>query len=148
MRGPMVALLMLFAAPTARAHPMHSTITELSEDRVHGTVRAVIRVFSDDFHSVLARTRVDPLRYVASAFVLTGRDGRAVPLRSCGTKETSGVIWFCVEADSKDGLAALSLRASVLCDLYDDQINVVQATIGGARRSYLFTRGAKARSLA
>lgn len=148
MRLGLAATLLLFASSVpARAHPMHNTITELSEDRARGTVRAMIRVFADDYGSVLRRSKKQPLEYVASTFALIGRDGRAIALHSCGIREQSGVVWLCVEGDSREGLGALQLRANVLCDLYDDQINVVQATVGGVRRSFLFTRGAKARSL-
>jgi hypothetical protein len=143
------ALLLTFAnAATAAAHPMHNTITEITEDRVHGTVRAVIRVFADDFDRVLSRNRSSSaLAYLSRAFVFTGGDGRGLSLRSCGTKATSGVLWICVETDSRDGLAALQLRATMLCDLYDDQVNVVQATTAGVRRTFLFTRGAGGRKI-
>ena len=149
MRRLLVALLMLagLSAP-AWAHPMHSTITELTEDRVHGTVRAVIRVFDDDLRSVLRRsTGMSAATYVSARFTLTGSDERPLVLHSCGTREASGVVFVCLEGDARNGLAPLRLSARVLCDLYDDQVNVVQATIAGVRHSYLFIRGGKARPL-
>ena len=148
------------ATRTARAHPLHSTITELTDDRSHGMVRATIRVFADDFgtavmHASHNRGVATPgpawdaaaLAYVASAFGFTDRSGRALQVRSCGTKRTADLLWICVEANSAEGLASLKVRNSVLCDLFDDQVNVVQGVVGGARRSVLFTRGDKAKAL-
>ena len=155
-----VLLLIALAAPSvARAHPLHSTITEVTEDRAHGTVRATIRVFADDFgtavsHSVHGRALAPgaawdaaALGYLNSAFGFSDSAGRTLPLRPCGTRRTVDLLWICVEAASAQGLAALKVRSAVLCDLFDDQVNVVQGTVAGARRSLLFTKGDRAKSL-
>ena len=62
-------------------------------------------------------------------------------------RRTADLVWVCVEARSPAGLAPLSVRNAVMCDLFDDQVNVVQGTIGGSRRSLLFTRGDRAKRL-
>lgn len=143
----------------ALAHPLHSTITELTEDRAHGTVRGTIRVFADDFGTAVAHSvRGKPLpagaqwdaaalAYVASVFGFTDASGRSTAVRSCGTRRTADLLWICVEAPSPGGLAPLKVRNAMLCDLFDDQVNVVQATVAGSRRSLLFTRGDKAKPL-
>jgi hypothetical protein len=158
-RALAAALTMLLAAPrAASAHPLHSTITELVADRAHGTVRATIRVFLDDFTTAVRKSthdRVSPnagaawdaasLAYVGAAFGLTERTGRRLPLRSCGVKRTADLLWICVETSA--ALESLAVRDAMLCDLFDDQVNVVQATVGLARRSLLFTRGDRAKPL-
>jgi hypothetical protein len=98
-----------------------------------------IRVFADDFGK--ARGRTSGLDYVASKFAFTDRSGRPLALRSCGTRSTGELLWICVEATCADGLVALRVRNGILSDLFDDQVNVVQGTVAGARRSLLFTRG-------
>lgn len=137
----------------AEAHPLHSTITELTEDRVHGTVRGIIRVFADDFgtavaHSVKGRPvaagaqwDAAALAYVVSVFGFTDAGGRLLSLRSCGTRRTADLLWICVEAPSTGGLAPVKVRNAILCDLFDDQVNVVQGSVSGTRRSVLFTKG-------
>jgi hypothetical protein len=126
-------------------HPLHTTMTELTEDRAHGVIRATIRVFADDFGK--AKGPKPEFYYVASNFAFTDRSGRSLALRSCGTRSTGELLWICVEATSVDGLHALRVRNGMLSDLFDDQVNVVQATIGGARRSVLFTKGDRAKPL-
>lgn len=157
-----IALLATASAPRlASAHPLHSTMSELTEDRAHGVVRAMIRVFADDFGTAAeraTRTRlpaslgaswdVAALNYVSTTFGFSDRSGRALPLRSCGTKRTADLLWICVEANSTDGLGALKVRNVMLSDLFDDQVNVVQASVGGARRSLLFTRGDRPKAIA
>jgi hypothetical protein len=147
-----IAFLATASAPNvASAHPLHSTITELTEDRAHGIVRATIRVFADDFGTAVARTRrsgdAAALAYVSTMFGFTDRGGRVLSLRACGTRRVGDLLWICVEASSTEGLATLAVRNGILSDLFDDQVNVVQGTIGGARRSLLFTKGDRAKRL-
>lgn len=146
-------------APDAHAHPLHTTLTELTEDRSRGTVRAVIRVFADDFGTAVARHArgrslapgaawdAAAFAYVASTFTVADRAGRGVALRSCGVRRTGELLWICVEGATPVRLTALTVRNAVLTDLFDDQVNVVQAVMDGARRSVLFTRGDRAKTL-
>ena len=135
----------LLMALALNAHPLHTTMTELTEERAHGVVRATIRVFADDFGK--ARGQTPELGYVTSMFGFTDRTGRQLVMRSCGTRSTGELLWICVEASSADGLAALRVRNGMLSDLFDDQVNVVQGTVGGARRSLLFTKGDRAKPI-
>jgi len=154
-----VALIALVATATVSprlldAHPLHSTITEVVEDRAHGVVRATIRVFADDFGTAVARStrgRVSPASgpawdlavaaYAVSVFGIQDAQGRALALRSCGVRRTGDLLWLCLEASTTQSLSALRVRNTVLCELFEDQVNVVQATVGQDRRSLLFVRG-------
>lgn len=151
-----LALLAGTAAPV-EAHPLHTTVTEITSDPARRVVRAVIRVFADDFGKALGRpdrgassapvAEQAALAYLQRAFVLTGRNGRVMPLRSCGTRRTADLLWLCVEADSPTGLAGTRVRNAVLCELYDDQVNIVRTTAGGTASNLLFTRNATAKPL-
>lgn len=135
----------LLLALALSAHPLHTTMTELTEDRAHGVVRATIRVFADDFGK--ARGATPELTYVTSNFGFADRSGRSLALRSCGTRTTGDLLWICVEASSAEGLSSLKVRNGILSDLFDDQVNVVQGTVAGARRSLLFTKGDRPKPL-
>jgi hypothetical protein len=136
------------------AHPLHSTITELVEDRAHGVVRATIRVFADDFGTAVthsAKGHVSPssgqawdaavAAYSAAAFGIQDGQGHALVMRSCGVRRTGDLLWLCLEASTTQPLTTLRVRNAVLCDLFEDQVNVVQATVAAERRSLLFVRG-------
>lgn len=142
----------------ADAHPLHTTLTEVTTDATGRTLRAVIRVFADDFGRAVARgarvaTRsgsaddAAALAYVQRTFVLTARDGRALPLRSCGIRRTADLLWVCVQADSPTGMAGTRVRNGMLCDLYEDQVNIVRVTSHGTTNSLLFTRNETAKPL-
>jgi len=141
------------AAVASRAHPIHSTLTELVEDRARGTLRLTIRVFADDFGIALRRASAVAIptagpewetaaaRYAASVIEVRDARGRTLVLRPCGIRRTSGVLWLCLETALVGSTKGLQLRDAMLCELYDDQVNVVQGVIGGEHRSMLFVRG-------
>jgi hypothetical protein len=143
----------LVAPIASGAHPMHSTLTEVVEDRARGTVRATIRVFADDLGVALARAThaavassgpawdSTAVRYAKSVLALRDARGRALALHACGIRRAAGVVWLCLETDRLSSTESWQLRNSILCELYDDQVNVVQGIFGGERRSLLFVRG-------
>jgi hypothetical protein len=148
------ALIGVAVAPGAlAAHPLHSTITEITQDRAKGVVRATIRVFADDFGTAVGRSakgRATPAgpdwdaavaAYLATSFGLQDAQGRSVSVRSCGVKRIADLLWLCVEGATTQPLETLRVRNAILCDLFDDQVNVVQGTTTTGRRSLLFVRG-------
>jgi hypothetical protein len=148
--------LLGFPAITSRAdaHPIHSTITELVLDPGRGTVRATIRVFADDLGSAVRRAAhggaLPPpglafddavLTYAAKVVSIRTARGDAVVLRGCGTRRSADLVWVCLEGQVARDAGPLQMRQTMLCELYEDQVNVVQGTIAGSRRSLLFVRG-------
>ena len=142
--------MLLVSQRIADAHPMHTTLTEITADTPRGALHVVIRVFADDFGkaSALAKRNAqgttpsagDALAYVQRSFVLT--DGRRLlPIRSCGTQQKGDLLWICVETDAPQSLGNLQLRNALLCELFDDQVNIVRSMLGGSPRSLLYTRG-------
>jgi hypothetical protein len=153
--APVVAALLLLGdAARVDAHPMHSTITELTLDPARGMVRATIRVFADDLRAALAATsrgrQLPPdgpvweaavAAYANGAFGLKDARGRTLTLRSCAVRRAADLLWVCVEADVARDAGTLQVRNAMLCDVYADQVNVVQGMVGGTRSTLLFVRG-------
>jgi hypothetical protein len=141
------------AARSADAHPLHSTITELVIDPARGTVRATIRVFDDDLRSAVMRVRggarspdgpawdAAVLAYVTSVVSIGTERGQALALRSCGTRRTGDLVWLCLEGELARDAGVLQVRNVMLCELFEDQVNVVQGAVEGTRRSLVFVRG-------
>ena len=154
-----LAAASLFPAQRAFAHPLHTTLTEMTEDRARGVVRATVRVFADDFGTSLTRFARQPaapmtpqwnasaFAYAASVLMISTKAAVTLTLRPCGITRSAEVLWICVEATAPAGLASVMVRNAMLCDQFADQINVVQGTFAGSRHSVLFTRGDRAKPL-
>lgn len=155
--GPLASAVLaaaIVAMPsTADAHPLHTTLTEVSVDATSHSVHLVVRVFADDLGAALARRAHLPSvpagrawddaasSYVVSAVAIADRGNRAVALRSCGTRRSGDLLWICLEGTTLEAAQELRGRNAMLCDLFDDQVNIVQFVTGAQKHSVLFTRG-------
>jgi hypothetical protein len=130
------------AASALALHPLHTTFTELTYRAADRTVQVSVRAFADDFRAA-ARGGSDSaaFAYVRSALTLTSRDGRPLPLAACGIRRSGDLLWVCLEARTPEGMRGVRVAARLLCDLYADEINIVQAGYDGRRESFLFSRG-------
>ncbi|MEP6494098.1 MAG: DUF6702 family protein [bacterium] len=144
----------------ADAHPLHTTLTEVTVDQSRHTVRAVVRVFIDDLSTGVVRQHrgaaanptgdaldTQATAYVQAAFAVVDAGGKPAELHTCGVRKNSELLWVCVEATVAGDLRAVAVRNTVLCDVFTDQVNIVQVGDGKGSRSVLFTRGDRAKRL-
>ncbi|MEO8193027.1 MAG: DUF6702 family protein [Gemmatimonadales bacterium] len=134
------------------AHPLHTSLTEMSYDAKGRTLDLSVRVFVDDFTAAAklyrgrraanGAARQPPLvSYALAMLTLTDARGRLLPLVSCGGKRVGDLMWLCFRARLESGPEQLAVSSRILFDKYKDQINVVQVTYGGKKLSILFTPG-------
>lgn len=154
-RARTTAIVALACAPllAGARHPLHTTLTALSHDARAGTVTAVVRAFAEDFAPAAARAarvRAGPghavsdsaaAEYLRARLRVHARGGRALRFAWCGARREGDVLWLCLRASAPEGLAGATVHAAQLFEVFEDQVNVVQASYGGARRSVLFARG-------
>jgi hypothetical protein len=140
-----------YAAPLA--HKFHVSVSQVEYDRARQTARIMIRVFADDLQAAVSRHAGRELKiqgapigndremgglihaYLRDRLELRTRDGREVRLNWAGLESTPDVIWLYVEARTPGGLAGAQLRNRLFCELFEDQVNIVntlhqQKTIG------------------
>jgi hypothetical protein len=137
------------ANPPAALHPLHTTLTELSYDPSTRVLNVTMRVFTDDFSAaVLPRGRggadvVPPdsamLRYVTERFAVAPPGTRPAALRWCGVRRDGEVLFLCLRATDQGSPAGGRMRNALLSEVFADQVNIVQASYGGGRRTLLFT---------
>ncbi|MEO5589125.1 MAG: DUF6702 family protein [Gemmatimonadaceae bacterium] len=140
----------------ASAHPLHTSLAELSFDRQSRTLEVSLRVFVDDFTAASVvwhqtstlKTTASPLvGYARSVFTVREANGTAVDLASCGGKRVGDLMWLCFRGHLTGEPAGLSVASQVLFGKYKDQINVVQADFDGRKSNLLFTPGDRTKKL-
>jgi hypothetical protein len=141
------------SARVAHAHPLHTTLVQLTYDERTHVIEASIRVFAGDFAAAVAKragakTPSDDrvadaaaFQYVTNTLRISDAHGRMAPLTWCGSRRASDVLWLCVRAARAPLPAEVTLSDQMLCELFDDQINIVQTVAGTKRASMLFTKG-------
>lgn len=152
MAAPWIALLAL-AVAGARAHPMHTAVTEVVQEDARGGTSVQVRVYADDFQAAVplpphpAAADSAMARYLRGTFALADRQGRPVRLVWAGAERTGDVILLRLRGDVPGGLAGARVTSLVLCERFEDQVNVVRAVYGGRATTLLFTRGESAKAL-
>ncbi|GLC26826.1 hypothetical protein rosag_33390 [Roseisolibacter agri] len=141
------------------AHPLHSSVAQLTWDPATRVIQVGVRVFADDFASVVTRgvpasggaVVVPPdsamQRYVGARFALADRTGRPIALRWCGARREGDVLLLCLRAAASASPAGGRVRHALLTEVFSDQVNVVQASYDGRRETVLFTPGDGAKPL-
>jgi hypothetical protein len=141
-----------------QAHPLHTTLVQLTCDQRSQLLTGSIRVFAGDFAAAVAKhvgakapdddrvTDAAAFAYVSSTFRLTNAAGRPVALQWCGSRRVGDLLWLCVRAAASALPGTLELSDQMLCELFDDQINIVQSVFGEKHTSALFTKGDGAKS--
>jgi hypothetical protein len=169
--------LLAFALAGGRAHPMHTTVTEVVVDG-GGGASIKMRVYVDDLRAAVPLLAGTPgafsagayaagadsagagsavansaaadsamARYLRATFALADRTGRAVRLTWAGGERTGDVILLRLRGEVPGGLSGARVTSLVLCEHFEDQVNVVRAEYGGRTTTLLFTRGETAKVL-
>ena len=150
MPAPWIALLALTLAG-GRAHPMHTAVTEVIQEDAGGRTAIQIRVYADDFQAGLASVPGEEIadssvtRYLRGTFALADRTGRPVRLEWAGAERTGDVVLLRLRGEVPGGLAGARVTSLVLCERFEDQVNVVRAMYAGRTTTLLFTRGESAK---
>lgn len=156
-RAWVLFVLLAGSAQLAHAHPLHTTLADVSFDAASQTIRVSLRVFADDFSAAVTGTAMHTgavvpadtsmLRYVTERFTIVNASKRAVALQWCGVRRAAEVLLLCLRANDSRGLAGAYVSSTLLRERFDDQVNMVQATYGGRRHMLLFTKRDNSRKL-
>jgi hypothetical protein len=154
----MVVLLVTTHATPAHAHPIHTTMSELSCSST-GEVSIRVRTFADDFSRAVAKhskraaatdfrvSDSDAASYLQASIDLRDATGTPVAVSLRSQRRTGDVVWLELSAATLRGLHSVQILNRMLFDVHDDQVNIVKATCSGAAFTTLFSRGDGAKRL-
>jgi hypothetical protein len=162
--GLLLGWLVLVGA--VKAHPGHQTSAEVSCVAGAGRLEISLVVHEADLEIALSALAQSPVRlaelkeevlapqimaYLSRVFLVEGKSGALAEMRWAGKEQErhddafnpAWVLHF--EAELAEGLADATLWNGAFCELFDDQINVVQVRQGLAKHSLGFSpyHGAK-----
>jgi hypothetical protein len=132
---------------------MHTAVAELAQEDARGTTTVRIKVFADDFQTAVRLPSDSALadsvmaRYLRGAFALEDRAGRPVRLGWAGAERVGDVILLRLRGTVPGGLAGARVTSLVLCERFEDEVNVVRAAYGGRTETLLFIRGESSKAL-
>ena len=137
---------MPFQSPREMIHKFHVSVSQFEFDSRTGKTTMVIRVFADDLENAISRHAGRPFpllgrdggeigrdqvlhgaihRYLQGRVELRSRQGRPVPLRWGGLEARSDLVWLYLETRLPGGIRGAQLRHRLFCEIFDDQVNIV-----------------------
>lgn len=158
-RALRICALSCVAVTTAFAHPLHTTLAELTTEPGTRALVVSLRVFADDFSRAAAggasggAVAIWPMpsdsamfRYVRERFAVIAANGQAARLEWCGARRVNETLLLCLRTTSAWSSSGARVRSALLSEVFGDQVNMVQVQVNGRRRMLLFTNrdGAKA----
>jgi hypothetical protein len=78
------------------------------------------------------------MAYLRSNFELKNRAGRQVTLSWNGIEGQMDMFWIYVKGRMPGGLEGSQLRNKIFCELFDDQVNIVNAKHQGKQIGLMF----------
>jgi hypothetical protein len=138
------------------SHKIHVSVTHLEFNQPKQTVEIVIRVFTDDLENALSQrakrqVKLDPvtagkdrlvgelvMAYLRSALELRDKTGRPVILTWSGIEGQMDMFWIYVKGRMPGGLEGAQMRNKIFCELFDDQVNIVNTKHQGKQIGLMF----------
>ena len=132
---------------------MHTAVAEITYNDATRVALIQIRIFADDLYGAVAESGVPDStprsisRYLNRKFALADQEGSTLPLQWLAAERVGDVLLLRLTAMVPRGLSGVRVTATMLCEKFADQVNIVRAAYGAHTSTLLFTRGDPAKLL-
>ena len=145
-------VLLILVSTAGLYHPVHVSVSNIDMDPDSGKVSISIKLFSDDFETIVNRkygahlalkAQQDPGeeqkyidRYVASTFNIWINDEKMEQLKLVKTQMNDVSIWLYYECEYRKKMRTVRISDVLMNDLYPDQTNLVIVTFEEHQKGY------------
>lgn len=154
LRGAKWVLFLSFFALSFRAHEFHTSITRMDYNAKDKSFEISIRVFTDDLEKALSKDnngqkilvvnndKNDPLveKYIRKHFALVSSQKQKKTYSYVGKEQEADATWIYIEIPAQEAITGFSLQNTIMHDLFEDQINLVNLNYQGQKKSYIFKK--------
>ena len=149
--GVFFVLLSLLAF---QAHDFHTSIARVDYNAKEKSFEVSIRVFTDDLEKALSKDnggqkfvvinndKNDPFieKYIRKHFALLTANKQKKNYNYLGKEQEADATWIYVEVPTQESISGFAIQNSIMHDLFDDQINLVNLNYQGQKKSYIFKK--------
>ncbi|MBP6820570.1 MAG: hypothetical protein KA368_03455 [Acidobacteria bacterium] len=146
-------------------HKVHVSVAQIEFNQKSQSVEIVIRVYADDLETAVSQhakrqVKIDPatanknkqigetiLAYLRANLELKSKTGTSVRLNWVGLEWQVDMFWLYIEgkvppasakAAKTDNLDGSQLRNRIFCELFEDQVNIVNTKIQNKQVGLMF----------
>ncbi|MGA0557046.1 DUF6702 family protein [Larkinella sp. VNQ87] len=136
------------------AHPVHTSVTQMQYNPAEKAFEVSLRIFTDDLEEALTKENNNqrvrladndsngPLveRYVRKHFAIANAKRQRKPFQVLGKEQEMDATWIYIEIPYAEPVEGSLLQQSVLTDLFDDQVNLVNVSYLSQKKTVLFRK--------
>jgi hypothetical protein len=137
----------------ANRHKFHVSVAVLEFNPKTQAVEVVLRVYADDLENALSQhakrpIKLDPAKsreagdlvmsYLRGQFELKSAAGKPVKFAWVGLEAQADMFWLYFKGKLPGGLSGAQLKNRVFCDLFEDQVNIVNSKLQGKQTGTMF----------
>jgi hypothetical protein len=150
--GLILFLACAFSPLRVEAHKFHASFATLNYNEQSKSVEVTMRIFPDDLEAALSKqlgrsvklekskeSSLMIMNYLRKTFELK-QGGRVQTFRWVGMELGVDSAWLYFEAKLPAGIVGAQIRNQFLCELFDDQTNVVSIKYRGKQLDQVFRR--------
>lgn len=148
-----IALSLFFCLPLS-LHDFHTSITRMDFNAKDKTFELSIRVFTDDLEKALSKDNGGQKfvvvnndkndaaveKYIRKHFAMITSQKQKKTYSYIGKEQEADATWIYVEIPVQEALSGFSLQNTIMHDLFDDQVNLVNFNYQGQKKSYIFKK--------
>lgn len=148
-----VGLLSVGLTASRPAHDFHASVTQMQYNPKEKTFEISIRIFTDDLERALSQASNAPIhsdkdskndalleRYIRSHFVYMTPQKQAKRLIYVGHEVEADANWLYLEMPYTESIRNGVLKQSVLMEMFDDQVNMVNIQYLGQKKTVVFRK--------
>lgn len=140
MQKLLIVLLFLSIGVSANAHKFYTSITDVSFNENSKTLEIIVKLFIDDFEKAIEDSYEKRLylgtereefdqnnlieKYINKHFEVNIKSNR-VPLSYIGKETDRDYIWIYIEVVKVRSISEISIKNTLLTDLFPDQTNLI-----------------------
>ena len=152
---------MLILATSFTWHKYYVSVTEIKNNKEDSKLEITIKIFADDLQNALDVILGKPVNigsenqypqydslqtaYINNNFSIKV-DGKECTLKKLGQEIEGESIWLYYYIDGVESINTITLKNSILTELYKEQRNVVKVIIDDEIRSSLLTKSRSVRT--
>lgn len=152
----LLLLVLISLSSFTSVHKFYVSVTEIEYNEKVQSLQIISRVFIDDFENVLKARYDGDIRLGANSETSNAEDfikkyleqkleitldGRLVEEKYLGKEYQNDMIIFYVEVPQVKRFKEISVRNSVLMDLFEEQKNLIHVEIDGKTKSMVLVSG-------
>jgi len=144
-------LITVLSSWAASAHDFHASITQIEYNEISGRFEIAAKMFTDDLELAIRPDDRPVGELLKSDSLLVANylkerlrlkvDGSHVMLAFLGCETENDATWCYLESGPYEQLTGLSVRNTVLLEVFDDQVNIIHFTRDGKTNARMTSNG-------